>query len=171
MPFSSPSKTSRPMIYSIHLNLIIPTTRPTYSNHSISIPIPPITRCGVLDVLIAHDVQEGLLLPGEGGVRQVLRGGRGAHGEGELLVAAGDALPLRLGRKRAPWQKGSGLKVAGLSSSGTRRSRKHHSAILYRRRDDGCARKMESLPLLLWLFDVQTLLFRDQTIDYKIQKK
>ena len=40
----------------------------------------------------AAHVQEGLLLPGEGGVGQILRGRRGAHGEGGLLPAAGGEL-------------------------------------------------------------------------------
>ena len=48
-------------------------------------------------VLVAHDVQKGLLLPREGRVRQILRRRRAAHREGELLVAARDALPLGLG--------------------------------------------------------------------------
>ena len=48
-------------------------------------------------LLVAHDVEEGLLLPREGRVRQILRRGRAAHREGELLVAARDTLPLGLG--------------------------------------------------------------------------
>ena len=47
-------------------------------------------------VLVAHDVQKGLLLPREGRVRQILRRRWATHREGELLVAARDALPLGL---------------------------------------------------------------------------
>mmetsp|Transcript_69304 Transcript_69304/g.113452 ORF Transcript_69304/g.113452 Transcript_69304/m.113452 type:complete len:348 (+) Transcript_69304:1147-2190(+) len=50
----------------------------------------------LLHILVAHDVQKGLLLPREGRVRQILRRGRAAHREGELLIAARDALPLGL---------------------------------------------------------------------------
>ena len=52
-------------------------------------------------VLVAHDVQKGLLLPREGRVRQILRRRRAPHREGELLVAARDALPLGLGVEAA----------------------------------------------------------------------
>ncbi len=37
----------------------------------------------VLDVVQTLDVEEGLLLTGEGGVGQILGGGRGAHGPGD----------------------------------------------------------------------------------------
>ena len=35
---------------------------------------------GTDQVLVPADVEEGLLLSGEGGIRQVLRGGAGTHG-------------------------------------------------------------------------------------------
>mmetsp|Transcript_63520 Transcript_63520/g.151809 ORF Transcript_63520/g.151809 Transcript_63520/m.151809 type:complete len:285 (-) Transcript_63520:6-860(-) len=50
----------------------------------------------LLQVLIAHDVEEGLLLPSEGSVWQILGRRRRPHCERELLVAAGDAAPLFL---------------------------------------------------------------------------
>jgi hypothetical protein len=50
----------------------------------------------VLQVLVAHDVEVGLLLTREGGVQQVLGSGGGAHREGEGLAAAAHALPLLL---------------------------------------------------------------------------
>mmetsp|Transcript_23810 Transcript_23810/g.65830 ORF Transcript_23810/g.65830 Transcript_23810/m.65830 type:complete len:271 (-) Transcript_23810:525-1337(-) len=49
-----------------------------------------------LHVLVAHDVQVRLLLAREGGVRQVLGGRRGAHGEGEGVAPPAHALPLPL---------------------------------------------------------------------------
>ena len=59
-------------------------------------------------LLVAHDVEEGLLLPREGRVRQILRRRRAAHCEGELLVAARDTLPLGLGGN--VWRKWKRLK-------------------------------------------------------------
>ncbi|MCY1396959.1 hypothetical protein D9M71_119450 [compost metagenome] len=44
---------------------------------------------GADHVVHATDVQEGFLLAGEGGVRQVFGGGGGAYGHGHVVVAAG----------------------------------------------------------------------------------
>ena len=55
-----------------------------------------VLRCLRRPSLIAHDIEECLLLPCKGGIWQVLSGGGGPHCKGELLVATGDALPLRL---------------------------------------------------------------------------
>ena len=44
---------------------------------------------GADDVVDTADVEEGLLLAGEGGVRQVFGGSRGAHGHGHVVVALG----------------------------------------------------------------------------------
>ncbi len=44
---------------------------------------------GADHVVDATDVQERLLLAGEGGVRQVFGGGRGTHGDGHVVVALG----------------------------------------------------------------------------------
>jgi hypothetical protein len=46
----------------------------------------------VLDVVQALDVEEGLLLTGEGGIRQVLGGGGGAHGPGDFAARLGHQL-------------------------------------------------------------------------------
>mmetsp|Transcript_84879 Transcript_84879/g.181873 ORF Transcript_84879/g.181873 Transcript_84879/m.181873 type:complete len:271 (+) Transcript_84879:1533-2345(+) len=48
----------------------------------------------LLHVLVAHDVQVGLLLPCEGGIGQVFGGGRGTYCEGESVAAAAHTLPL-----------------------------------------------------------------------------
>jgi hypothetical protein len=48
---------------------------------------------GVEDVLVAVDVEEGFLLAGEGGIRQVFGGGGGAHRE--AAVAFGGDLARR----------------------------------------------------------------------------
>mmetsp|Transcript_84876 Transcript_84876/g.181859 ORF Transcript_84876/g.181859 Transcript_84876/m.181859 type:complete len:364 (+) Transcript_84876:560-1651(+) len=47
-------------------------------------------------ILVAHDIEVGLLLAGEGSVGEVLSSSRGAHGEGERLAAAAHTLPLLL---------------------------------------------------------------------------
>ncbi len=39
-----------------------------------------------LDVVEAFDVEEGFLLTGEGGIRQIFRGGGGAHGDLQVRV-------------------------------------------------------------------------------------
>ena len=54
-------------------------------------PPPPPT------VLIAHDVQKGLLLSCEGSIWQIFGSGRGSYCEGEFLITTRDTLPLRLG--------------------------------------------------------------------------
>ena len=59
----------------------------------------------VQDVFVAVNVEEGLLLPGKGSVRKVLRGRRGAHGERGAGAAGGDqllvvGLDLRFQRRR-----------------------------------------------------------------------
>ena len=60
------------------------------------------------DVVLAGDVEEGLLLPGKGRVREILGGGRGAHGDrhvaaavlrGELAVGLAD-LPVQFRLQR-----------------------------------------------------------------------
>ena len=43
-------------------------------------------------MLLAAHVQEGFLLAGEGGFRQVFGGGRGAHGDGDFGAAAAPIL-------------------------------------------------------------------------------
>ena len=63
-----------------------------------------------LEVLLAPHVQKGLLLTGEGGFRQILRGRRRAYGDGELVTLAhfapgGENLlvqPCREGRGEHP---------------------------------------------------------------------
>ena len=59
-------------------------------------------RLSVFVLLIAHDVEEGLLLPSEGSVWQILGRRRRPHCERELVVAAGDAAPLFLAISQRP---------------------------------------------------------------------
>ncbi len=51
----------------------------------------------VQDVFEADDVEEGFLLAGEGSIRQVFGGGRGAHGEGHVGGRVGDQTLVLLG--------------------------------------------------------------------------
>lgn len=50
-------------------------------------------------VLIAHDVQKGLLLSCEGSIWQIFCSGGGSYCEGEFLITTRDTLPLSLDQK------------------------------------------------------------------------
>ena len=50
----------------------------------------------VQDIVVAVNVEKGLLLPGKGGIGQVFGGRRRTHGEGRIRAAAGDQFVIEL---------------------------------------------------------------------------